>query len=329
MSWRFVRHDLLDLADAGTIWVAGPCDAAHAMFFCAGFPCDHSSFAPLAARFAEVGCLVGVGCMPEYDREEGCLRPEGYDLPQIGRCFGQAVAALLGQATAAPKVTLVVHDWGIAPGFFHSNVVGCDKLVVFDVLPVNPKVDPPDSVYYSLCHLNYQSMFATSFLLHRYSRALGWAWLLGGQALLFVLLGKWLNPAGPKDGHRGGKGLWWVYASATGDRANAVDKESGGSLPMTPYRCYPYFHALKTLFRPAEAKALQQGLSFDASLAKQPICYIYGEEKNTMFHTRAQLAKLRAKEGCVVVGVPRAGHWCYKHEPEACYAAVKVFVLGE
>ncbi|EOD11148.1 hypothetical protein EMIHUDRAFT_214991 [Emiliania huxleyi CCMP1516] len=278
MSWRFVRHDLLDLADAGTIWVAGPCDAAHAMFFCAGFPCDHSSFAPLAARFAEVGCLVGVGCMPEYDREEGCLRPEGYDLPQIGRCFGQAVAALLGQATAAPKVTLVVHDWGIAPGFFHSNVVG---------------------VYYSLCHLNYQSMFATSFLLYRYSRALGWAWLLGGQALFFVLLGKWLNPAGPKDGHRGGKGLWWVYASATGDRANA------------------------TLFRPAEAKALQQGLSFDASLAKQPICYIYGEEKNTMFHTRAQLAKLRAKEGCVVVGVPRAGHWCYKHEPEACYAAVK------
>ena len=106
MSWRFVRHDLLDLADAGTIWVAGPCDAANAMFFCAGFPCDHSSFAPLAARFAEVGCLVGVGCMPEYDREEGCLRPEGYDLPQIGRCFGQAVAALLGQATAAPKVTL-------------------------------------------------------------------------------------------------------------------------------------------------------------------------------------------------------------------------------
>ena len=55
-------------------------------------------------------------------------------------------------------------------------------------------------------------MFATSFLLYRYSRALGWAWLLGGQALLFVLLGKWLNPAGPKDGHRGGKGLWWVYA---------------------------------------------------------------------------------------------------------------------
>ena len=143
MSWRFVRHDLLDLADAGTIWVAGPCDAAHAMFFCAGFPCDHSSFAPLAARFAEVGCLVGVGCMPEYDREEGCLRPEGYDLPQIGRCFGQAVAALLGQATAAPKVTLVVHDWGIAPGFFHSNVVGCDKLVVFDVLPVNPKAPRP------------------------------------------------------------------------------------------------------------------------------------------------------------------------------------------
>jgi len=265
--------------------------------------------------------------MPEYDREEA-LRPEGYDLPQIARCFGQAVTALLGQATAAPKLTLVVHDWGIAPGFFHSNSVGCDKLVVFDVLPTNPKVDPPDRLYYVLNHLNYQSMFATSFLLYRYSKALGWAWLLGGNALMFLLLGRWLNPVGPKDAGSGGTLRRW-YATVTGDRANAVDKESGGALPMTPYRCYPYFHALKTLFRPKEAEALQEGLSFDVSLAKQPICYVYGEEKNTMFHTRSQLTKLRATKGCVVVGVPRAGHWCYKHEPEVCYAAVKAFVLGE
>ena len=74
--------------------VAGPANAEHLVYLQAGFPCDHSSLEPLAARLAsECGCLVGVGCMPEYDREVP-LRPEGYDMEQLLACFPRTVAQL-------------------------------------------------------------------------------------------------------------------------------------------------------------------------------------------------------------------------------------------
>ena len=159
--FRDVKHDLLGLKDAATLRVAGPADAEHLVYLQAGFPCDHSSLEPLAARLAsECGCLVGVGCMPEYDREVP-LRPEGYDIEQLLACFSQAVDALKAQSSRAPsaKLTLVVHDWGCAPGFMYSNTAGCDKLVAFDVLLAKK----PDRLYYALNHLNYQGHFAICF----------------------------------------------------------------------------------------------------------------------------------------------------------------------
>ena len=32
--------------------------------------------------------------------------------------------------------------------------------------------------------------------------------------------------------------------------------------------------------------------------------------------------------GCSVLGVSDAGHWVYKHAPDACFEAVKAFILG-
>jgi hypothetical protein len=159
--FRDVKHDLLGLKDAATLRVAGPAEAEHLVYLQAGFPCDHSSLEPLAARLAsECGCLVGVGCMPEYDREVP-LRPEGYDMEQLLACFSQAVDALTAQSSRAPsaRLTLVVHDWGCAPGFMYSNTAGCDKLVAFDVLLAKK----PDRLYYALNHLHYQGHFALAF----------------------------------------------------------------------------------------------------------------------------------------------------------------------
>ena len=106
-GFRAVKHDLLELKDAASLYVAGEPDAQRLVLLCAGFPCDHSSFIPLAARLAnECGCLVGVSCMPEFrvselplpltltrtpnpyqvscmpefDREGPPLRPQGDDL---------------------------------------------------------------------------------------------------------------------------------------------------------------------------------------------------------------------------------------------------------
>ena len=68
-NFRAVKHDLLGLKDAATLFVAGAADAEHLVYFQAGFPCDQSSFKPLALRLSACGCLVGVGCMPDYDRD--------------------------------------------------------------------------------------------------------------------------------------------------------------------------------------------------------------------------------------------------------------------
>jgi len=319
--FRTVKHDLLGLKDAATLYVAGEPDARHLVYLQAGFPCDHSSFQPLAARLAaECGCLVGVGCMPDFERESP-LRPEGYDIDQLLECFAQAVDALKGQSTCDPpaKLTVVVHDWGCMPGFMYANTSCVDKLVAFDVLMAKKA----DRLYYSLVHLNYQANFAVSFRLSRYSPLLGRLYL----TMLFVVLGilrRWLNPVGPKDAGPP-EGLLGAVGSCPWQ---APDKANGGSVAPTPYRCYPYYYIFKALAS-EQAESLSRKLSFNASVARQPVCFIYGEEKNTQFHTAWQLEKLRATPGCAVHAVPEAGHWCYKQAPEVCFAAVRSFIESD
>ena len=318
--FRSVKHDLLGLKGAATLRVAGPADAEHLVYLQAGFPCDHSSLEPLAARLAsECGCLVGVGCLPEYDRDVP-LRPEGYDMEQLLACFSQAVDALKAQSSRAPsaKLTLIVHDWGCAPGFMYSNTAGCDKLVAFDVLMAKK----PDRLYYALNHLNYQGHFAIAFKLSQFSGVLGRMYLSVFSFLSFGVLRRWLNPVGPKD-----TGTANPFAAVGGYPWQAPLKDMAGSVATSPFRCYPYFYMLRSL-------ALGHGsilkkLSFDSSVAKQPICFIFGEEKNTHFHAQAQLEKLRATPGCRVHAVKDAGHWCYKHAPDVCFEAVRAFILGD
>ena len=75
-AFRAVEHDLLTYERAGTIYVAGPPSAKHIVFFVGGFPDDQRAFLPLAKRMAdETGCLVGVGCMPDFDRIAKGLKP--------------------------------------------------------------------------------------------------------------------------------------------------------------------------------------------------------------------------------------------------------------
>jgi len=212
-----------------------------------------------------------------------------------------------------------MHDWGVIPGFCYANAAGCDKLVAFDVLP-----GPPDRLYYKLVHTNYQSMFAIAFALSRLLPWLGRLWLNAGAFINFFLLRRFLNPVGPRTDGR----LWNPCASVGFMPWQQPDTAMSGALAMTPYRCYPYFHVLKLLFKRGAMKEVAKKISLKRSLEKQPICFIYGEEKNTHFHSEAALQLLRSKDGCEAIGVPRAGHWCYKHEPELCYQAVKRFIMG-
>lgn len=135
---------------------------------------------PLALRLAkEEGCLVGVSCMPEFDHKGSAplLRQCGYTFNEAAICLGQAVAALRSQAVhgATAPLTLVLHDWGVAPGVIWCNrcvlgggVAAPASMVLFDVLPpVEAGSVPADSLYELMVHLNYRALFASSFLLSR------------------------------------------------------------------------------------------------------------------------------------------------------------------
>ena len=309
-QFRVVKHDLLDLKDAATLYVAGPSNAEHIVYLQAGFPCDHTSFKPLAARLASGGFLVGVGCMPDYDRDVP-LRPEGYDIDQVSRCFSQAVDALKAQSTrregdSPAKLTVVVHDWACVFGLIYSNTVGCDKLVTFDVLVS----DKPDSIYHALNHFNYQTNLAITFLLSRFSNVLG------------------LSPVGPKDKYNSSvSNPFEKIGPFPWQTPEEGQKATAGSVAATPYRCYPYYAMLKKVLLGQRVSILNK-CSFDTSIARQPICFIYGEEKNTNFHTQSQLEKLRVTKGCIAHGIKDAGHWCYKHAPDECFEVVRTFILA-
>ena len=49
-TFRKVPHDLLDVAGAGTLYVAGSPSAKNVLIFCAGWPDKQDAFLPLAAR---------------------------------------------------------------------------------------------------------------------------------------------------------------------------------------------------------------------------------------------------------------------------------------
>ena len=69
------------------------------------------------------------------------------------------------------------------------------------------------------------------------------------------------------------------------------------------------------------------------NLKDTPVLYMYGPEKNAMFHDRRSLAMLEEEEkkgrsDCRVVRVDGAGHWMYHHtqRPDICEQEIRSFI---
>ena len=58
------------------------------------------------------------------------------------------------------------------------------------------------------------------------------------------------------------------------------------------------------------------------------VLYLWGEEKNTMFHTTEAVDLLNATEGSSAAAVPDAAHYLHLQQPDAVWAKVRPFVLG-
>lgn len=313
VAFHTVTYALLDIEDAATLYVAGEPSASHVVYLCPGFPCNHSSMLPLAARLAKCGCLVGVGCLPEFDREVP-LRTQGYGLEEMLTCFEQGVATLKAQGVQGTPLSIIVHDWAVVFGFIYSNKIGCQKLIAIDVLPPHQ----PESAYTKYVHKIYQTLSVLSFQLYlKCGHAAARCFQVGWYVIIYGIFKRWLLPSDPKT-----DGRWCVWANLT----STPDAEMAGSAVGTPYRMYPYYYVSKLASDRPMAMRLAPLYSFHASLAKQPICYLYGTTKNTNWHSKSQLSQLHSTSGCEVHPLT-GGHWCHKHDPDVCFEAIKAFIM--
>lgn len=286
-GFRKVKHDLLDKKDAGSIWVIGDAvTATEVLYFQPGFPDTQWAFVPLAKEIVEASqgrFLAGIGCMPEFDRVAGvagaektqALKPEGYNMEEITRCFAQSVDALLEEKrskNAIAKLTIIAHDWGSMAATCYANTHSekVDRVILFDVLPPGVRDQPP--LWTKFVHTFYMFMFAYGFFLYR---------LVGdsriGQAIGFCLGKIWLvitailcfnpimTPAGP------------------------LDSSSLSITSTPPYQLYPYYKIHVDVFA---NKPFLKNLSLKSLLERVPLLYIYGENKNTFWHTDGALEQI-------------------------------------
>ena len=122
---------------------------------------------------------------------------------------------------------------------------------------------------------------------------------------LFRLFGRWLSPVGPRD--------------------SLINKAQGAtvrSFKALPLLCYPYFH----MFREAVGGGALISEFYMPDLHQVRLCYLYGEAKNTTFHTQAGLRALDKAPGSSQKAIKHAGHWLYVQEPQACASAMRAFI---
>lgn len=341
-GFRTLQYDLLNFADAGSLLIAGdPKTADKWAIFLTGFPDSQHCFCDLAKKLVEEttgtdgssSFYVGIVCLPEYDRVGVLglepLKNDGYDADEMCLCFHQAVDCFRkhgederrknindkNSKSRAPKFHLLSHDIGLLPATSYavsaSNANSVDKFVAFDIGPDLTAL--PDTNYELINHLSYRSFFAATFVLWRFMPALAYIFFQIGF-FLNMLFVRWTNPAGPRD------------INFTNGEGATINMENFSSRQL--YLTYPYLTAvIKPIFDRKKLKLLKKKLDFEILLTKQPVLFIYGEEKNTMFHNAKTLRRLKETKGCEVMAVSGAGHWVHKQELETCFVKVKDFLL--
>jgi len=321
-GFREVRCPLLELEGAHRVFIAGRTGAPRLVMMQPGYPDTQETFAPLGRRLAaEADCLVALTCMPEYDTlADGrpLLRKSGYTLDETALCLAQAIAVLRAESsTPGAELILVLHDFGVPTGLIYTNRAlqgpdGPARVVCLDVL-VKPQVEaesalsliPGNTVRERVIHLIYRSLFATSYLLSCLSATLAAVYFSLGAIFCFGLLGRWLSPTGPLDSEPGKGG--------TVESPKALARMA-----------YPYYQVFKEMIWPGAVRNEMQL----PPLSRCPVLYLWGEEKNTMFHTAEAVALLNSTKGCLAAPVSGAAHFLHRQQPDAVWARVCPFVLG-
>lgn len=319
---KTIKYPILHDEEGGSLFLVGKLDAPRLVLMCAGYPDDQSVFMPLAERLAQKNCLVGVTCLPGYDK---IGYKDGYTFQECGKCMAEAAKALRAQSTAAsrPKLSGIFHDWGCVAGTIFTNQalenesdVVPDEVVLFDVcLPVHPKTtdtkhleikEPTTStaIYSFAVFFAYQILFATCFLLQRYVskrlaalyHAVGWKFI------------SWLK---------------LVPISSPQDKAYIKTRQ----VSHITYLMYAYYYFWKgILYNPSDL----EGCCLPLDLKKTPVLFLYGADKAIPFHDATNVAVLREEQEqgrrSNAVEIKSAGHWLYLHQQDECFDKVSKFL---
>jgi pimeloyl-ACP methyl ester carboxylesterase len=333
--------------NGGILHIHGNPRSTKMILCCGGYPDDHKPFTPLAKRLASEGdCIVGITCFPGFDLDayrkskfDGYKRT-GYNFDEVCASIREAVSQLFAHwetksevDAVSPKFTIILHDWGVIPGLMFVNRAIDEqysshvpnRIVLLDVLTMPHRdyknIPRQEDVPYSLkpswyelavC-FTYRFALASSFALLRFvSDIVG---LVNVSIMFGIVMLLRLNPTYGFDNH---------YAIR--ERARKA------SSPLSFYRhlvymCYPYYYMFRCFLRGTGFEDIHLPLD----LKSTPILYIYGTEKNVMFHDKISLAIMEREERecrseCRVVAVEGAGHWMYVQKLEVCLEEIKRFI---
>jgi pimeloyl-ACP methyl ester carboxylesterase len=315
----------------GRLLVVGPRDAENVVIFCAGFPDDsQSSFLRTARRLtssAALECLCGVTCLPGYDRHVPWTQYPvgGYSFEEMVSALREATKTLMNHSSEASGVKLygIFHDWGCVAGSILVNRVSSDetspfqfqKVVLFDVLPpasteALKKFMPPatrkkpsrlQKIYVLAVLVSYRAALAVGFALQRYISRRVAAVAYVSWAIVFAKLLK-LSPTRDCD-------------------AKIIRSRTDLTLERALYMAYPYFTLFCDLLK--RKHIFKTG---DYRIPDCPVLYLFGVEKNVMFHGRKDVAYCESARGNKVVAVEKAGHWLYLQQPDLCDEEVRRFL---
>lgn len=322
----------------GLLKIYGERTAKHVVLYCGGFPDGVEPFLPMARRLAasrgdddDDGCFVGVTCFPGFDDESyhrlnfRDFRREGFSFSEVTCCIREAAKQLFleyNKKTGGeegiftekdegnePQFTVIFHDWGVMPGMMFVNrsiVEGSefsqrvpDRVVLLDVLlPAHRSISrfrhlSRHTIHEQIVYLAYRGSAACSFAMMKYiSETVG----LLTFVFLFVL-------------------LKILRLQPTRSIDNDMVKERNINRYHLIYMCYPYYYLFQAIL--SNIKALSFG-SLPLDLARTPVLYIYGAEKNVV-----SLSLCQNCHYCVNVRSLICVHSCY--EMKRCFTIANVW----
>jgi len=199
----------------------------------------------------------------------GSVRPWGYDFDELV----EILRVTIDEVVTSPdeQITLIAHDWGCFVSYLYLAKYGSrvSKFVSIDV----GIIDLSKMRIKDICLICiYQWWFAFSYLVSQY---LG---VLVGTLMMALFYLPIFRPVWP-----------------TRNERPHVPKES-----ITVDKCYPYYHTWRQVLRGKVPKL------------KYPSCptfFLYGAEKNCMFHDESFVERLNGTPGCKAKRIENAGHW--------------------